>query len=151
MREGRERSSRTPTGLDRTSEREVILLGENYQLKEKVNRVIEHAEETIGELQVEMEQTKRYYAEREEKMQSIIDDLEKERASQQVAILSRDLKQEKLRDSKSSHNIEFQENCDWETKDDHRLPLDSTNDPYTARNLALSEMGEERTVSSQQG
>ena len=41
-------------GMDVTSERELLLMGENYRLKEKIDRVIEHAEETISELQVEL-------------------------------------------------------------------------------------------------
>ena len=54
--------------MDSTSERELLLMGENYRLKDKIDRVIEHAEETISELQVEINSTKQYYIEREEKL-----------------------------------------------------------------------------------
>ena len=128
MREDKERTSRTPTGLDRTSEREVALLGENYRLKEKINRIIEHAEETIGELQVEIDQTKRYYLEREEKMQSMMDGIEKEltRSQSAVAVLSRDLEQERTRVTKASHYIEMQEKSGWDVKVEHGHSLGST-------------------------
>lgn len=144
LRESRERSNRTPTGLDRTSEREVSLLGENYRLKEKINRIIEHAEETIGELQVEIDQTKRYYVEREEKMQSMVEGLEKEltRSQDSVSILSRDLDYERMRVTKASHYIEMQEkNSGWEEKEDLGHSLGSAAGSALSQHLALSELG----------
>ena len=150
IREGRERASRTPTGLDRTSEREVSLLGENYRLKEKINRIIEHAEETIGELQVEIDQTKKYYVEREEKMQSMIEGLEKElaRCQHTVSVLSHDLDHERMKITKASHYIEMQGKVGWDAKVNHELSLGSSTGTGVSQHLALSELGADGRSSS---
>ena len=101
----------TPTGMDVTSERELLLMGENYRLKDKIDRVIEHAEETISELQVEINSTKQYYIEREEKLQAITDGVQAELREQQNVTekLTLELDQERLKLSKAAHFIEVQQ------------------------------------------
>ena len=94
----------THTGMDSTSERELLLMGENHRLKNKIDRVIEHAEETISELQVEINSTKQYYIEREEKLQAITVDVQAELKEQQnlAETLASELAQERLKLAKAA-------------------------------------------------
>lgn len=126
------------------------MLGENYRLKEKINRIIEHAEETIGELQVEIDQTKKYYVEREEKMQSMIEGLEKElaRCQHTVSVLSHDLDHERMKVTKASHYIEMQGKVGWDAKVNHELSLGSSTGTGVSQHLALSELGADGRSSS---
>jgi len=61
--------------IDREN-REIILLGENQRLKDKLNRVIDHAEETIEDLNRANDEVRNYYKQREKEFQSEISSLQ---------------------------------------------------------------------------